>query len=249
MSCQAPAIEARHVCKDFELGAYHGTLKRLFLAFGRGKREYTHALSDVSFTIGRGESVALIGRNGSGKSTLLGIIGRIYKATAGEMVIPEDERVAPLLELGAGFHHELTGRQNVFLNGVILGLSRRQVTERLDEIVAFAELEAAIDVPIRNYSSGMLMRLGFAIASHTDAGILLVDEILAPADEEFQEKCYRRIEEFQREGRTILFVSHDMDAVRRVAQRAIWLDRGRVRADGPLESVVGAYLKEARHEG
>jgi ABC-type polysaccharide/polyol phosphate transport system ATPase subunit len=205
-----------------------------------------HALIDVNFRICAGESVALLGRNGSGKSTLLSLIGRIYKRTSGEIRVTRP--VAPLLELGAGFHHELTGKQNVYLNGVILGLTHRQVDERFDAIVRFAELEDSIDFPIRTYSSGMLMRLGFAIASHTDAEILLVDEILAPADEEFQEKCYRRIREFQQEGRTILFVSHDMDAVRRVAERALWLDAGHLRADGPREEVIEAYHREQRRE-
>jgi ABC-type polysaccharide/polyol phosphate transport system ATPase subunit len=243
------AIEARHLCKDFVLGTYHGTLKGLFLRFRRdAKKTVKHALADVNFRIEPGESVALLGRNGSGKSTLLSLIGRIYKPTSGEIRVPAGWRVAPLLELGAGFHHELTGEQNVFLNGVILGLTRKQVEERFAAIVAFAELEDSIDAPIRTYSSGMLMRLGFAIASHTDAEILLVDEILAPADEEFQEKCYRRIREFQQEGRTILFVSHDMDAVRRVAERALWLDAGRLRADGPREEVIEAYHREQRRE-
>jgi ABC-type polysaccharide/polyol phosphate transport system ATPase subunit len=242
-----PVIEARHLCKDFVRGAQHGTLKRLFMALGRGKKEYKRALIDVSLAIAPGESVALIGRNGSGKSTLLSLIGRIYRPTSGELIVRK--RVAPLLELGAGFHHELTGRQNVELNGVILGLTRAQVAERFEAIVEFSELRPSIDEHVRNYSSGMLMRLGFAVACHTDAEILLVDEILAPADEEFQDKCYAKIAEFQREGRTTLFVSHDADSVRRVARRAVWLDQGRVRADGPVEPVLQQYLAEAHHQG
>lgn len=244
MSPDPPYIEARHLTKEFLVVNRKGTLKRLILGLGRReKAERKTALRDVSFRIDGGEAVALIGRNGSGKSTLLSLVGQIYQESSGRL--EKKGRVAPLLELGAGFHHELTGRENVYLNGVILGLSRKQVEERFDSIVAFSELEEKIGTPVRNYSSGQLMRLGFAIASHTDAEILLVDEILAPADEEFQEKCYARLAEFQQEGRIILFVSHDPDAVRRVAQRALWLDHGDLRADGPLEPVLSQYLEES----
>lgn len=245
MSEATPIIEARRLSKQFRVYTQYGTLKRLLMSFGRRERKVVEALREVDLRVDPGEAVALIGRNGSGKSTLLSLIGRIYEPTSGDLFVRG--RVAPLLELGAGFHRDLTGRENVFLNGVILGLRRKQLEERFDEIVAFAELQDSIDAPIRGYSSGMLMRLGFAIASHTDAEILLVDEILAPADEEFHEKCYRRIAEFQREGRTILFVSHEMEAVRRVAKRSIWLDRGQVRADGPTAAVAQQYLAEARH--
>lgn len=248
-----PSITARDLCKDFPVVQRHGslkvlavsTLKRLFSAGERAEVKIHRALDHVNFAVGAGESVAVIGRNGSGKSTLLSLIGRIYAPTSGELVV--NGRAAPLLELGAGFHPDLTGAQNVEFNGVILGFRRKQVLERFDAIVAFAGLEDHIDEPIRNYSSGTVMRLGFAVACHTDAEILLVDEILSPADEEFQEKCYRRLAELQRQGRAILFVSHDMEAVRRVTQRAIWLDHGRVRADGPVGPVVDQYLAEARH--
>jgi ABC-type polysaccharide/polyol phosphate transport system ATPase subunit len=166
----------------------------------------------------------VIGQNGSGKSTLLGLIARVYRPTAG--VLEVNGRVAPLLELGAGFHPDLTGLENIYFNGVILGLTRKQIAERLDAIVQFAELEGYIDAPIRTYSSGMLMRLGFAVAAHVDADILLVDEVLAVGDARFQQKCYDKIRQFQREGRTILFVSHDMEAITQVAARALWLGQG-----------------------
>lgn len=238
------AIRAQNLTKEFLLSHQpYSSLKGLLLAFLPKRVEHIVALKEVSFTIRQGETVGVIGRNGSGKSTLLGIIARVYRPTSGSIQV--NGRVAPLLELGAGFHPDLTGLENIYFNGVILGLTRRQVAERLHEIVAFAELEDYIDAPIRTYSSGMLMRLGFAIAAHVDADILLVDEVLAVGDAHFQQKCYRKIREFQEQGRTILFVSHDMEAVRQVAQRALWLDRGVLRADGEVNMVIEAYLREA----
>lgn len=238
------AIRAQNLTKEFLLSHQpYSSLKGLLLAFLPKRMEHIVALKEVSFTIHQGETVGVIGRNGSGKSTLLGIIARVYRPTSGSITV--NGRVAPLLELGAGFHPDLTGLENIYFNGVILGLTRRQVAERLPEIIAFAELEDYIDAPIRTYSSGMLMRLGFAIAAHVDADILLVDEVLAVGDAHFQQKCYRKIREFQEQGRTILFVSHDMEAVRQVAQRALWLDKGVLRADGEVNTVIEAYLQEA----
>lgn len=237
------AIRAQDLTKEFLLSHQpYSSLKGLLLAFLPKRVEHIVALKEVSFTIRQGETVGVIGRNGSGKSTLLGIIARVYRPTSGSIQV--NGRVAPLLELGAGFHPDLTGLENIYFNGVILGLTRRQVAERLHEIVAFAELEDYVDAPIRTYSSGMLMRLGFAIAAHVGADILLVDEVLAVGDAYFQQKCYRKIREFQEQGRTILFVSHDMEAVRQVAQRALWLDRGVLRADGEVNMVIEAYLQE-----
>ncbi len=237
------AIRAQDLTKEFLLSHQpYSSLKGLLLAFLPKRVEHIVALKEVSFTIRQGETVGVIGRNGSGKSTLLGIIARVYRPTSGSIQV--NGRVAPLLELGAGFHPDLTGLENIYFNGVILGLTRRQVAERLHEIVAFAELEDYIDAPIRTYSSGMLMRLGFAIAAHVDADILLVDEVLAVGDAHFQQKCYRKIREFQEQGRTILFVSHDMEAVRQVAQRVLWLDRGVLRADDEVNRVIEAYLQE-----
>ena len=239
-------IRARDLVKEFVVVRRPPSFKRLLLSLGRRERTIVRALAGITLDVAAGETVALIGRNGSGKSTFLSLVGRIYLPTAGELRV--EGRVSPLLELGAGFHADLTGRENTQLNGVILGLTRAQVAERFDAIVAFAELEEKIDAPIRTYSSGQLMRLGFAIAAHTDAEILLVDEVLAVGDEAFQEKCYARIGQFQREGRTIVFVSHDMRAVERVAQRAIWLEQGRIRAEGPAAEVAARYLAAAHGE-
>lgn len=235
------AIRLDNLCKEFLLAHQpYASLKGLLLSFLPRRVEHLKALQDINLTIRRGETVALIGRNGSGKSTLLGIIARVYRPTSGAVQI--EGRVAPLLELGAGFHPDLTGIENVYFNAVIMGLTRKQVSGRLDKIVEFAEIEEYIDAPIRTYSSGMLMRLGFAIAAHVDADVLLVDEVLAVGDAQFQQKCYRKIQEFQQEGRTILFVSHDMDAVRKVASRAVWLNHGMLKADGDTETVIQQYL-------
>ncbi len=239
------AIRAVNLTKEFKLAHHaYASLKGLLLSFLPKRVERLVALHNINFTIQQGETVGLIGQNGSGKSTLLGIIARVYRPTSG--IIEIHGRVAPLLELGAGFHPDLTGLENIYFNGVILGLTRQQVAERIEAIVEFAELQGYIDAPIRTYSSGMLMRLGFAVAAHVDADILLVDEVLAVGDARFQQKCYNKIQEFQREGRTILFVSHDMDAIQQVARRAIWLDKGVLRADGDAPSVVSEYLSSVQ---
>ncbi len=246
-----PAIEARGVTKRFRLmrRGYAG-IKGMLGALARGQRpeiEEVTALADIDFIVAPGETVALIGSNGSGKSTLLSLLANVMRPDAGTIAFPASAdpahpRLAPLLELGAGFHPDLTGLQNVFFNGSILGLSRTQMAERLAAIEAFADLkEGYLEAPVRTYSLGMYTRLGFAVAVHTDPEIILVDEVLAVGDEGFQEKCYAKISEFQREGRTIVFVSHDMDAVRRVATRGVWLNRGKIAADGPVETVVHAY--------
>jgi homopolymeric O-antigen transport system ATP-binding protein len=238
-----PAIEARSLVKEFTVGYDYGSIKRMVMDLNflrRKQRKVVHALRGIDLTIEPGETVALIGRNGSGKSTLLGLIGRIYRPTSGTLDVRG--QVSPLLELGAGFHHELTGMENIYLNGAILGLKRKQIDAGLEEIVAFSELGDALGAPIRTYSKGMVMRLGFAVAAYACSDILLVDEVLAVGDEAFQEKCYRKIAEFQRRGVTILLVSHEMEDVRRVARRTVWLHQGRVRADGPTSSVVQEYL-------
>jgi ABC-type polysaccharide/polyol phosphate transport system ATPase subunit len=239
-----PAIEARALVKDFVINYDYGSIKRMMLdirALRRRERKVVHALRGIDLTVERGETVALIGRNGSGKSTLLGLIGRIYRPASGELQVRG--HVCPLLELGAGFHHELTGLENIYLNGAILGLSRKQIEAGMEEIIDFSELRDSLGAPIRTYSKGMVMRLGFAIAAYACSEILLVDEVLAVGDEAFQEKCYRRIAEFQRRGVTIILVSHFMDDVRRVARRTVWLNEGQIRADGPTECVVQEYLE------
>jgi lipopolysaccharide transport system ATP-binding protein len=206
----------------------------------RASPEVFWALRDVSFTVEQGETVGLIGPNGAGKSTALKLISRIIEPTSGQIEV--NGRVGALLELGAGFHPDLTGRENVYLNGSILGLSRAQIRHKLDTIIDFAELEHFIDVPVRHYSSGMYVRLGFSVAVNTEPEILLVDEVLAVGDAAFQRKCLDRINDLRRQGVTILFVSHSAETVRAICPRALWLDNGRLVSDGPAESVVTRYL-------
>jgi lipopolysaccharide transport system ATP-binding protein len=198
------------------------------------------ALRDISVTVEEGEAVGIIGPNGAGKSTVLKLISRIIEPTSGEIEV--NGRIGALLELGAGFHPDLSGRENIYLNGSILGLGRAEVNERLDDIVAFAELERFIDMPVRHYSSGMYVRLGFSVAVHTDPEILLIDELLAVGDAAFQRKCLDKIDELRRRGVTILFISHSADTVRSLCSRAIWLDEGHMIADGSAEAVVARYL-------
>lgn len=205
-----------------------------------GSREEFWALRDVSFAIEQGETVGIIGPNGAGKSTVLKLVSRIFKPTSGR--IEARGWVGALLELGAGFHPDLTGRENVYLNGSILGLKRHEINRRFESIVEFAEVARFIDMPVRNYSSGMLMRLGFAVATSFQPDILLIDEVLAVGDQSFQTKCFERISRMRTQGVTILFVSHGLDMVRRLCHRAIWLDGGQVQASGPVDEVITAYL-------
>ena len=204
------------------------------------------ALRDVSLAVEPGQAVGLIGRNGSGKSTLLRLVAGIIQPTSGRVVAAG--RVGSLLELGAGFHPDFSGRENVFLNGAIFGLKRKQIRERFDEIVAFAELEDAIDRPVRTYSSGMYMRLGFAIAAFLDADTLLLDEVFAVGDEAFQRKCFGRIFEFKQRGGTIVFVSHDAAAVERLCERAVLLTKGEVAYDGPVREALTRYRRALADE-
>ena len=222
------------------------TLKDLFVQRGRGGGEDIWALRDVTLGVARGEAVGLIGRNGSGKTTLLRLIAGIIKPTAGR--VSAEGRVGSLLELGAGFHLDFTGRENVFLNGAIQGLRRSEIRERFDEIVSFAELEHAIDRPVRTYSSGMTMRLGFAIAAFLDADILLLDEVFAVGDEAFQRKCFGRIFQFKQDGGTIVFVSHDAAAVERLCERSVLLEHGHVAFDGPTRDAVARYRRALADE-
>jgi ABC-type polysaccharide/polyol phosphate transport system ATPase subunit len=215
------------------------TLKDVFVLRNRARGTDVWALRDVSLQVEPGEAVGLIGRNGSGKTTLLRLIAGIIKPTSGRVEV--DGRVGSLLELGAGFHPEFTGRENVYLNGAILGLKRRVIREHMDEIVSFAELERFIDLPVRTYSSGMVMRLGFAVAAHLDADLLLLDEVFAVGDEEFQRKCFGKIFEFKQRGGTIVFVSHDASAVQRLCERAVLLREGRMETDGPAREAISRY--------
>lgn len=207
---------------------------------GNEQREVFWALQDVSFEVAPGETVGLIGSNGAGKSTALNLVSRILEPTSGRIEV--NGRVGALLELGAGFHPDLTGRENIYLNGSILGLTRAEIRCRLDEIVAFAELERFIDVPVKHYSSGMYVRLGFSVAVHTEPELLLVDEVLAVGDAAFQRKCLDRISQLRRQGVTVLFVSHNAEVVRSICSRAIWLEKGQLVADGSAESVITRYL-------
>jgi lipopolysaccharide transport system ATP-binding protein len=211
-----------------------------------GSRKEFWALQDVSFTVEQGETVGLIGPNGAGKSTALKLISRIIEPTSGRIEVLG--RLGALLELGAGFHPDLTGRENIYLNGSILGLSRTQIQRKLDAIISFAELERFIDVPVKHYSSGMYVRLGFSVAVHTDPEILLVDEVLAVGDQNFQHKCLNRIMEMQHEGVTICFVSHSLGTVRQLCSRAIWLEDGVIQAAGGVEDTISAYLRHAAAE-
>jgi lipopolysaccharide transport system ATP-binding protein len=242
-----PIIEARDLHKEYHLTLHRGSIKGLVLSGLRRERRTVHALRGIDLSIQHGEAVALVGHNGSGKSSLLRLVGNIYLPTSPPDSLVVRGRVAPLLELGAGFHGELTGRENIELNGVILGLTRKQVAERAETIIEFSQIREHLDAPLRTYSSGMKMRLAFAVAVHTDFEILLVDEVLAVGDEEFQEKCFDRIEEIKQQGRTILFVSHEMSDVLRVATRVVWLEQGKVLMDGPPPEVVERYLEAMHH--
>ena len=197
------------------------------------------ALKDVSFEIRKGDSVGLIGMNGSGKSTMLKIIAGVLKPTKG--TVETTGTIAPMIELGAGFDHDLTARENIFLNGALIGYSQEMLEERFDDIISFAGLERFVDVPIKNFSSGMLARLGFSIATIVDADILIIDEILSVGDYQFQNKCKKRIREMMDRNTTVLFVSHSIEQVKEICNKAIWIDRGHVRMIGEAEEVCDAY--------
>jgi len=247
-----PAIEVSDLVKEFRV--YHRTYpslkshatalaKTLVQRGAHSGYETRRVLDGVTFEIAPGETVALIGRNGSGKSTLLSILSRIYLPTSGEARLRG--RLISLLELGAGFDSELTGNQNVIFNGIILGLTEEEVAAQYDAILDFAEMDRqTMDLPVRMYSSGMQLRLGFAIAVSLDADLLLVDEGLAVGDEGFQEKCFRKMEEFKTQNKTILMVTHELDHVERLADRVLWLHKGIIVRDGSVESVLTDYRSE-----
>jgi ABC-type polysaccharide/polyol phosphate transport system ATPase subunit len=232
------ALELDHVSKRFHIGARGGLLAALT---GRwGERPDLWALRDIDLRVAPGESVGLIGHNGAGKTTLLKLLAGITRPTSGN--VHTRGRVASLINLGAGFHPELTGRENIFLNGVILGLSRREVGQRFEDIVAFADLGPYIDTPLKRYSSGMYARLGFAVAAHVDPDVLLVDEVLSVGDVSFQDRSIRKMLSFRDSGKAILFVSHNLSAIEMMCQRVVWLDHGTIRQAGPTAEVVRAYL-------
>ena len=244
------AIALQDVAKMYRLwsrGSQFATLKSALL-----KRDLKHtptesvtALRDVSFAVHRGESFGVIGRNGSGKSTLLKIVSGILKPTTGRVVV--NGRVAALIELGAGFHPEITGRENIYINGIMLGLTRKEIDARLDSIVSFSGIAEFIDQPVKTYSSGMYVRLGFAVAVHVDPDVLLIDEVLSVGDEEFSARCIAKIQEMKYRGVTLMFVTHQLDQVRTLCDRALWLDHGEPQVIGDPMRVVDAYLQEVAH--
>ena len=233
--------------RDTLTNGLRAAVRRLVRPFARterpGKEEFW-ALKDVSFEVKRGEVVGIIGRNGAGKSTLLKILSRITEPTTGRVTL--HGRVASLLEVGTGFHPELTGRENIYLNGAILGMSRAEIKKKFDEIVAFAEVEKFLDTPVKRYSSGMYMRLAFAVAAHLEPEILVVDEVLAVGDAEFQKKCLGKMGEVAKGGRTVLFVSHNMGAVQALCNRALLMRLGRPVREGGVSNMITAYSAERR---
>ena len=241
----APAIEVEHVSKAFRLPHQRQTsIKELFLhSLTKVEYERNQALRDVSFTVTRGECFGVVGPNSSGKSTLLKILAGIYCADAGSVRVAG--RPSPFIELGVGFHPDLTARDNIRVNGTLLGLTSRQLAERFDEIVHFAELERFVDQKLKNYSSGMEVRLAYSIAIQVDFDVLLLDEILAVGDQSFQEKCFATFDRFRQAGKTIVFVSHDLSVVSTFCDRAVFLEDGAVSALGPAPEVVDAYAERA----
>lgn len=237
------AIEVRNVNKDFKIEYDKAkTLKERLLFLGRGNAEYHHVLKNININIKKGETVGLIGTNGSGKSTLLKLMTKIIFPNQG--TIETNGKITSLLELGAGFHDDFTGRENIYFNASIFGLTHKQIDERIEDIIEFSELGSFIDNPIRTYSSGMYMRLAFSVAINVDADILLIDEILAVGDQYFQEKCYAKLNELKKKGKTIVFVSHSLDVVNSLCTRAIWIYNGEVHEDGNPEEVIEHYLDQ-----
>lgn len=236
------AIEVRNVSKSFKI--YHDkptTLKEKLLFIRSRKYEIFKALESISFNIEEGETVGLIGENGSGKSTLLKLISKIIYPDKGEIVT--QGKVSSLLELGAGFHPDFTGRENIYINASIFGFSKKEIENRINDIIEFSELEEFIDNPVRTYSSGMYMRLAFSIAINIDPDILLIDEILAVGDENFQKKCFNKIREFKNKGTTIVIVSHDLGSIQKICDRVIWIDNGNIKAIGEPKRTVDMYLE------
>jgi lipopolysaccharide transport system ATP-binding protein len=255
MSSVPIAISMRGLGKRYRLGSYlpTGTLRGLIgdrlnrrarsADRPRGPRQYLWALKDLTLDIPTGSVIGIVGRNGVGKSTLLKILSRITDPTEGTAELYG--KVASLLEVGTGFHGELTGRENVYLNGAISGMTRAEVDRHFDEIVAFSELEEFLDTPVKRYSSGMYVRLGFAVAAHLDPDVLLVDEVLAVGDLSFQRRCLNRMNDVAQAGRTVIFVSHQMTAIRRLCSRTVWLEAGRIKEFGPTGDVVARYESES----
>lgn len=245
-------IKVENLSKLYRLGgASHNSLRDALMSFvknpKRDKKRELWALKDINFEVKDGETLGIIGHNGAGKSTLLKILSRITKPTRGEIEIRG--RVGSLLEVGTGFHNELSGRENIYLNGAILGMKRAEIEKKFDEIVAFSEVEKFLDTPVKHYSSGMYMRLAFSVAAHLDPEVLIVDEVLAVGDISFQKKCLNKMRDFSETGRTVLFVSHDMQSIARLCKRAIWMKGGNIIADGGTNDVVGQYMHQQIQTG
>ena len=235
-------IEFKNVTKEFSLQKQK-TFKEFLPALFSGKdtRDKFTALKDISFEIEKGDTVGIVGPNGSGKSTILKLIAGVMSPTSGQVIV--NGKISPLIELGAGFHPELTGRENIFLNGAILGLKQKEIAEKFNNIVDFAELWEFIDQPVKHYSSGMYMRLAFAVAVHVDPEILLVDEILAVGDADFQAKCFEKMEEFKKSKNiTIVFVSHNIDQIKSFCNKAIYINHSKIIAEGETRQVIQKYL-------
>ena len=239
---QEYAIEVNHITKHFKVYQDKGnTLKEKVLFRNRRKYELREVLKDVSFQIKKGEAVGLIGHNGCGKSTTLKLLTKIMYPDSGTITMRG--RVSSLIELGAGFHPDMSGRDNIYINASIFGLTKKEIDARVDDIIAFSELESYIDNPVRTYSSGMYMRLAFSVAINVQADILLIDEILAVGDQHFQEKCFNKLKELKESGKTIVIVTHSMNQVKQFCDRAIWLYKGKVKMDGNVDQVLEEYLK------
>lgn len=240
---QEERIIVENVYKNFNI--YYdkaNSIKEKLLFWSRNKRETREVLKDINLTIKNGEAVALIGVNGSGKSTLLKLMTKIIYPSKGK--ITTNGKLTSLLELGAGFHQDFSGRENIYFNASIFGLTKKEIDKRIESIIDFSELRDFIDNPVRTYSSGMFMRLAFAVAINVDADILLVDEILSVGDQHFQEKCLNKMKELKKEGKTMVFVTHSLGSARELCDRAIWLNKGKIELDGETNTVIDKYLQE-----
>ena len=236
------SIIVKNMTKKFKL--YYdkpNTLKERLVFWKRNKAEYRTILSNIDLKIKKGETVALIGTNGSGKSTLLKLMTKIIYPNKG--VVQTNGKLTSLLELGAGFHDDFTGRENIYFNASIFGLTRKEIDKKIDDIIAFSELEEFIDNPIRTYSSGMYMRLAFSVAINVDADILLIDEILAVGDQHFQDKCFAKLNELKHSNKTIVIVSHSLESVKKLCDRGVWIKDGKIELDGKIDKVIDEYLK------
>lgn len=239
------AIEVKNMTKKFNV--YYdkaNTLKEKLMFWTRGNKEVRTVLKDINIEIKKGETVALVGVNGSGKSTLLKLMTKIIYPTKG--IVETKGKLTSLLELGAGFHPDFSGRENIYFNASIFGLSKKEIDKRLNSIIEFSELGEFIDNPVRTYSSGMYMRLAFSVAINVDADILLIDEILAVGDQHFQDKCFKKLEELRDSDKTIVIVTHSLDSIKKLCNRAIWIYNGEVKMDGKCDKVIEQYLKECK---